>query len=210
MEKLTERQAKVLRFIEDHQKRYGYPPSLREIADHIGAKWNHGIERHLLALEKKGYIKREAVKSRGIRLTRSNMGIPVPVVGSITAGRPILAVENIGESIVVDPSFVRGGEVNFLLMVEGCSMKDAGILDGDLVLVRQQSTAENGEIVAALIDDETATVKRFRQEGDQVILEPENPDFQPIVSDSSTVKIIGKVMAVLRLLDNQLTVKKLR
>lgn len=210
MNELTERQAKVLRFIESHARRNGYPPSLREIADHIGAKWSHGVERHLQALERKGYIKREAVKSRGIQLTSPQVGTPVPVVGRITAGRPILAVENIGESFVLDPSFVRGGETHFMLMVEGMSMKNAGILDGDLVLVRQQSAAENGEIVAALIDDETATVKRFRQEGDQVTLEPENPDFQPIVSDSTSVKIIGKVMAVLRLLDDQLTVKKLR
>lgn len=210
MNDLTERQAKVLRFIESHARRNGYPPSLREIADHIGAKWSHGIERHLEALEKKGYIKREAVKSRGIQLTSRPLGTAVPVLGRITAGRPILAVENIGESFVLDPSFVRGGETHFMLMVEGLSMKDAGILDGDLVLVRQQSTAENGDIVAALIDDETATVKRFRQDGDRVLLQPENPDFQPIVSDSASVKIIGKVMAVLRLLDNQLTVKKLR
>lgn len=200
----------VLRFIEGHVNQNGYPPSLREIADHIGAKWSHGIERHLQALEKKGYIKREAVKSRGIRLTNASVGTPVPIVGRITAGRPILAVENIGESFILDPSFVRGGETHFMLMVEGLSMKNAGILDGDLVLVRQQSTAENGEIVAALIDDETATVKRFRQDRDRVYLEPENPDFKAIISDSTSVKIIGKVMAVLRLLDNQLTVKKLR
>ena len=210
MNELTERQAKVLRFIERHQGRYGYPPSMREIAGHIGAKWSHGVERHLQALEKKGYIKRDAVKSRGIQLTQVNAGVTVPVVGRITAGRPILAVENLGESLVVDPSFVRGSEVNFLLLVEGLSMKNAGILDGDLVLVRQQSSAENGAIVAALINDDAATVKRFRQAGDLVVLEPENPDFQPIVSDSSTVRIIGNVMAVLRLLDDQLTVKKLR
>lgn len=210
MEPLTDRQKKVLSFIQKHQGEYGYPPSVREIADHIGAKWSHGVERHLEALQKKGYIEREAVKSRGIRLARTDTGVTVPVIGRITAGRPILAVENLGESLVVDPSFVRGGEVNFLLMVEGTSMKNAGILDRDLVLVRQQSTAENGEIVAALIDDETATVKRFRQDGDRIVLEPENPDFEPIVADSSSVKIIGKVMAVLRLLDDQLTVKRLR
>ncbi len=210
MNDLTERQTRVFRFIESHHQRYGYPPTIREIADHIGAKWSHGIERHLQALEKKGYIKREAVKSRGIRLNLTGTGAAVPIVGRITAGKPILAVENVGESLVLDPAFVRGGETNFLLMVEGSSMKNAGILDGDLVLVRQQSTADQGEIVAALIDDEAATVKRFRQDGDRVVLEPDNPDFQPIVSDSSSVKIIGRVMAVLRLLDSQLTVKKLR
>jgi repressor LexA len=210
MEDLTARQAKVFNFIESHSKRYGYPPTIREIAAHIGAKWSHGVERHLEALEKKGYIRKESVKSRGISLTRAAIGTQVPLIGRITAGRPILAVENVGESILIDPAFVRGGENHFLLMIEGLSMKNAGILDGDLVLVRQQSTAEQGDIVAALIGDETATVKRFRQDDDRIVLEPENPDFEPIVSDSSSVKIIGKVMAVLRLLDNQLTVKKLR
>ena len=210
MNDLTERQMKVFTFIEKHQSRYGYPPTIREIADHIGAKWSHGVERHLHALEKKGFIKREAVKSRGIRLERVDAGVALPVVGRITAGKPILAVENLGESLVVDRSFVRGGEVNFLLMVEGLSMKDAGILDGDLVLVKQQPSAENGDIVAALINEESATVKRFRQDGDSIILEPENPDFEPIILDSSSVRIIGKVMAVLRLLDDQMTVKKLR
>ncbi len=210
MNGLTDRQKKVLAFIERHQSRYGYPPTLREIANHIGAKWSHGIERHLKALEQKGFIEREAVKSRGIRLAHFDKGVTVPVVGRITAGKPILAVENLGESLVVDPSFVRGGEVNFLLMVEGLSMKDAGILDGDLVLVRQQPSAENGDIVAALINEERATVKRFRQDGDTIVLEPENPDFEPIILDSTSVRIIGKVMAVLRLLDDQMSVKRLR
>lgn len=209
MEELTERQQRVLRFIQNHYKKYGYPPTIREIASHIGAKWNHGVERHLQALERKGHIKRARDKSRGIQLPFAPTGTEVPIVGRITAGRPILAVENIEERIVLDPAFVKG-ESNFLLMVEGLSMKDAGILDGDLVLVRQQSNAESGDIVAALINDEEATVKRFRQKGERIILEPENLDYEPIYSDSVSIKIIGKVLAVLRLLDNQLTVKKLR
>lgn len=208
MEELTKRQERVLRFIQTHCKKYGYPPTIREIGNHIGAKWSHGVERHLQALEQKGHITRVREKSRGIRLSFTRTGIEVPILGRITAGKPILAVENVEEKIVVDPSFVKG-DGSFLLMVEGFSMKDAGILDGDLVLVRQQSTAESGDIVAALIDDE-ATVKRFRLNGDQVVLEPENPDFEPIYSDSASIKIIGKVLAVLRLLDNQLTVKRLR
>lgn len=209
MEELTDRQQRVFKFIQAHYKKNGFPPTIREIGHHIGVKWNHGIERHLDALEKKGYIKRSRDKSRGIQLAYKTTGTEVPIVGRITAGKPILAVENIEERVVLDPSFVRG-DSNFLLMVEGLSMKDAGILDGDLVLVRQQSTAEPGDIVAALLHDEEATVKRFRQDGDQIFLEPENPEFAPIVVDSSSVKIIGKVLAVLRLLDNQLTVKKLR
>ncbi len=210
MNGLTDRQMKVFKFIEDHSRKKGYPPTIREIADHLGAKWSHGIERHLAALEKKGYIKRAAIKSRGIRVANAPIGMNVPVIGSITAGKPILAVENIGDSLVLDKSFIRAGDTSFILMVEGNSMKNAGILDGDLVLVRQQSTAENGEIVAALLDGESATVKRLRVEGEQVVLQPENPEFDPIVSDASAVTIIGKVTAVVRLLDNQLTVKKLR
>jgi repressor LexA len=208
MEELTKRQERVLRFIQSHCKKHGYPPTIREIGNHIGAKWSHGVERHLQALEQKGHITRVRDKSRGIRLSFTRSGIEVPILGRITAGKPILAVENVEEKIVVDTSFVSG-DGSFLLMVEGFSMKEAGILDGDLVLVRQQSTAESGDIVAALIDDE-ATVKRFRLNGDQVVLEPENPDFEPIYSDSASIKIIGKVLAVLRLLDNQLTVKRLR
>ncbi|HUI29867.1 MAG TPA: transcriptional repressor LexA [Candidatus Acidoferrales bacterium] len=209
MEALTKRQERILKFIQAQFRKNGYPPTIREIGNHIGTKWNHGVERHLQALQRKGHITRVRDKSRGIQLTSRPMGTEVPVIGRITAGKPILAVENVEEKIVLDPSFAKGGE-SFLLMVEGLSMKNAGILDGDLVLVRQQTTAESGDIVAALISDEEATVKRFRQNGDEIILEPENPDFEPIYSDSTSVKIIGKVLAVLRLLDNQLTVKRLR
>ncbi len=209
MEELTERQERVLRFIKSHFKKYGYPPTIREIGDHIGAKWSHGVERHLAALERKGYLKKSAAKSRGIRLASNTTGIEVPILGRITAGKPVLAVENVEERIVLDPSVARG-ENDFLLMVDGLSMRDAGILDGDLVLVRQQSTAEPGDIVAALLNDEEATVKRFRRTGDEIILQPENPDFEPIHCDPESVRIIGKVVAVLRLLDTQLTVKKLR
>lgn len=208
MDNLTARQQRVLRFIQSHNGKHGYPPTIREIAAHIGAKWSHGIEGHLAALERKGHIKRVKEKSRGICLPSNPTGIEVPILGRITAGKPILAVENVEESVVLDHAFVRS-DGSFLLMVEGLSMKDAGILDGDLVLVRQQATAEPGDIVAALIGDE-ATVKRFNRAGEQIILEPENSEFTPIFSDSSAVRIIGKVLAVLRLLDNQLTVKRLR
>ena len=208
METLTKQQEKVLKFIQSHFKKFGHPPTIREIGNHIGTKWSHGVERHLHALEQKGHLTRARNKSRGIKLTSNPVGVEVPLLGRITAGKPILAVENVDEKVVLDPSFVKG-DGSFLLMVQGYSMKNAGILDGDLVLIRQQATAESGDIVAALIGDE-ATVKRFKQDGDQVTLEPENPDFEPILSDSTSIKIIGKVLAVLRLLDNQLTVKRLR
>ena len=214
MEALTKQQGRVLKFIQAYSKKCGYPPTIREIGDHIGTKWSHGVERHLKALEQKGHLTRVRDRSRGIKLTSgldiasdASVGTIVPILGRITAGKPILAVENVEERIVLDQSFVKG-DGSFFLMVEGSSMKNAGILDGDLVLIRQQATAESGDIVAALIGEE-ATVKRFKQNGDHVILEPENPDFEPLYSDSTSIKIIGKVVAVLRLLDNQLTVKRL-
>jgi len=215
MEDLTRQQERVLKFIQIFLKRHGYPPTIREIGNHIGTKWNHGVERHLNALEQKGRLNRVRDRSRGIKLSSfpdssvaDPKGIKIPILGRISAGKPILAVENVEDRIIVDQSFVRG-DGSFLLMVEGSSMKNAGILDGDLVLVRQQSTAVSGEIVAALVGEE-ATVKRFKQDGDQIVLEPENPEFEPIYSDSTSIEIIGKVLAVLRLLDNQLTVKRLR
>ncbi len=209
MEELTERQKKVLTFMKGHFDKHGYPPTIREIGNHLGTKWSHGIERHIDALERKGYLMKTKEKSRGIKLAHSKGGTDVPIVGRITAGKPVLAVENIEDRVVLDSSIVKG-DSDFLLMVDGLSMRDAGILDGDLVLVRQQSTAEPGDIVAALLNDEEATIKRFHRMGDEVILRPENPEYEPIHCDPESVKIIGKVVAVLRLLDTQLTVKKLR
>lgn len=209
MEQLTARQEQVLTFIRESYRRHGYPPTIREIGEHLGVKWTRGIERHLDALEKKGHINRARDTSRGIQLASRAAGVRVPVVGRITAGRPILAVENIEDKLTLDPSMVRG-ENNFLLRVEGMSMRDAGILDGDLILVRSQQTADSGDIVAALINDEEATVKRLRLKPDGVVLEPANPAFEPITSAMVTINIIGKVMAVLRMLDTKVRVQKIK
>ena len=209
MEKLTARQQQVLTFITATYRANGYPPTIREIGDHLGVKWTRGIEGHLDALTRKGHITRTPDASRGIQIATHAAGAPVPVVGRITAGRPILAVENIEEQLVLDTSLIHG-ENNFLLRVEGMSMRDAGILDGDLILVRSQQSAETGDIVAALINDEEATVKRLRLKPDGVVLEPANPAFQPISSAMVTINIIGKVTAVLRMLDTQMRVAKIK
>ena len=209
METLTGQQERVLKFIQKYQKKTGYQPTIREIGDHLDVKWTRGVEKHLEALVKKGHITRARDTSRGIQLAIRSTGVEIPIVGRITAGRPILAVENIEEQLVLDKSLVKG-ENNFLLRVEGMSMRDAGILDGDLILVHSQQTAETGDIVAALINDEEATVKRLRLKPGGVVLEPANPAFEPISSQTVTIDIIGKVMAVLRMLDTKMRVQKVR
>lgn len=209
MEQLTGRQEQVLAFIRETYRKNGYPPTIREIGDHLGVKWTRGVERHLEALEKKGHIVRTPDASRGIQLAIRSSGVRVPVIGRITAGRPILAVENIEDKLTLDSSMIRG-ENNFLLRVEGMSMRDAGIFDGDLILVRSQQSADSGDIVAALINDEEATVKRLRLNPDGVVLEPANPAFEPITSAMVSINIIGKVMAVLRMLDTKMRVQKVR
>jgi repressor LexA len=206
-EPLTEQQQRILDFIIKRIKEQGYPPSVRDIAHHIGVKSTNGVANHLKALEKKGYIKRESIISRAIRLVNQTAGVEVPVVGHVTAGKPILAVENIEGALMLDVNVVAS-ENSFLLKVEGMSMKDAGILDGDYVLVRQQQTAESGEIVVAMINSE-ATVKRFRRRGNLMFLEPENPQFDPIlITRDMDFQIIGKVTAVLRILDGMVLVNR--
>ncbi|MGB9772883.1 MAG: transcriptional repressor LexA [Bacteroidota bacterium] len=216
---LTERQRLVLKFIQVHLMKYGYPPTIREIANNLGVKWTRGIERHLDALQRKGYIRRAPDTSRGIqlvaptaekpaeaRLTFASKGIEVPLVGRIAAGKPMLAIENIEDRFVLDSGMVKG-DGNFLLRVKGMSMKNAGILDGDLVLVRSQTTAESGDIVVALLNDEEATVKRLKRRGSTVTLEPDNPEYEPVPFDEVSTKIIGKVIGVLRFLEKPIAVR---
>lgn len=196
---LTERQKRVLQFLKEYIDRRGYPPTLREIAQSLSVKWTRGIEKHLQALEKKGYIKRfpgaRRIEILGFARSRS-----VPVVGSIAGGKPILAEENIEKTFALSKELVSGEDVYFL-KVEGESMNQAGILDGDYVLVKPQVSAEKGEIVAALIGDE-ATVKYFFPGKNRVILKPANPDFRPLVlhEENDEFKILGKVVVVLRIL----------
>lgn len=196
---LTERQRKILQFLKRYVSRRGYPPTLREIAQNFRIKWTQGIEKHLRALQKKGYIKRSS-GARSIEIMGFSQGRSIPVVGTIAGGKPILAEENIEKTFALSKDLLSGKD-NYFLKVEGDSMSKAGILDGDYVLVRPQSMAEKGEIVAASIGDE-ATVKYFFPEKNRVVLKPANSDFEPLVLNegSDDFRILGKVTLVLRIL----------
>lgn len=200
MSKISERRRKILEFIKNEVDAKGYPPSVREIGDAVGLKSSSTVHGHLIKLEELGYIRRDPSKPRAIEIL-DNLGVPtprtigVPVLGRVTAGAPILAVENIEEYFPIPKDFVDHEDV-FILRIKGDSMIDAGILDGDYVLVSQQETAANGEIVVALLGDEEATVKRFFHEGARVRLQPENSTMEPIYSDN--VAILGKVIGVFR------------
>jgi len=200
---LTERQRMVFKFINRCIQERGFPPTVHEIQDEFSFKSPTGVVNHLRAIEKKGYIRIHPQVARGIELLvkenllESETHRSIPLVGRIAAGKPILAVENIEKNVVLDRDFCRGA--NFMLRVRGDSMVNAGILDGDYVLVKQQSTAENGEIVVALVDDE-ATVKRFFREKDRITLKPENDAFPPLViePEQEGFRIIGKVVGLYR------------
>jgi len=205
---LTPRQREVLEFLKEYISERGYPPTLREVARELGIKWTKGIEKHLQALEKKGYIKRFP-GARSIEILGFSRGRSIPVVGSIAGGKPILAEENVERTLTLDEDLAAGEEA-FFLKVEGESMNQAGILDGDYVLVRPQPTAEKGEIVAALIGDE-ATVKYFFPEKNRVVLRPASPDFDPLVLDENDeFKILGKVTVVLRVVRGKSSFSRVR
>ncbi len=200
MSSLTEQQAKVLEVIRESIREHGYPPSVRELGEKLGLKSTATVHTHLRNLERKGFLRRAAQKSRAFNVTDSSPGVSggpvvmVPLVGMVRAGTPVLAVENIEDMVPFPRSFVKSENV-FLLKVQGDSMIDAGILDGDYVLVRQQEHADNGDIVVALLGDE-ATVKSFYREKDAVRLQPRNPRLAPIVSRD--VRVIGKVVGLYR------------
>jgi len=200
VEELTFRQKEILNFISQAIQDKGYPPTLREIGKKFKIASTNGVHTILENLEKKGYIKRQPLLSRGIELVqniRANFTL-IPVLGRIAAGLPILAVENIETHLAVDKTFLPGGEI-FSLKVVGESMKDAGILDGDYVLARRQETAEKGDIVVAVIGEE-ATVKTYVPLKNMIRLEPANPDFEPTIVDRKTPGffIAGKVMGLMR------------
>jgi len=207
MKELTLRQKKVFEFIQREIRKKGIPPSVREIGSVFGIKSPRGVIRHLEALEKKGFIQRERIArgikilARGIRDSEFGMirsTLKLPILGRIAAGRPLLAEENVEGTLTLDKSFIPSGTC-FCLKVKGESMIGAGILDGDFVIVRKQSTAENGEIIVALIEDE-ATVKRFYRERGRIRLEPENPAMEPITisEKEKEISILGKVVGVFR------------
>jgi len=200
---LTPTQERVFSFLQDYLGEKGFPPTLREIASHFGLKGPKAPQKTLNILARKGYIRKipggsrtiEILRSPAVRLTQI---LPIPIIGRVQAGEPILAVENIEGYINLDRSLVSSEDV-FLLRVQGDSMIDAHIQDGDFALVKPQPTAENGEIVVALIEDE-ATIKRIFQKRDLIRLEPANPRMEPIIvkKGGKKVTIVGKVVGIFR------------
>jgi repressor LexA len=205
---LTDRQRQALDYITDCLTVRGYPPTLREIGEHMGIRSTNGVNDHLKALERKGYLVREELKSRALRpvdLKEPREEIEVTILGRVAAGAPILAEENVVDRVVVDRYFlgaVKAKDV-FGLVVHGESMIEDGIFDGDYIFVRKQSTAEAGEIVVVMLDGE-ATCKRYYPEGDRIRLQPANAAMDPIFvrrSDFRNVDILGKVVGVYRRLN---------
>ena len=200
-DELTTKQQQVFEYIKEHINKVGYPPSVRDICKSVGLRSTSTAHGYLARLEKKGLIRRDPSLPRAIEVLdpeseiRSNVAA-VPVVGYVAAGQPILATENIEEYLPLPQSLVHHEET-FLLRVSGESMIDIGILDGDLILVRRQETADNGDIVVALLETETtATVKRFFKEDGHFRLQPENSTMEPIIADD--VHIAGKVIGLIR------------
>ena len=198
---LTKRQGQVLEFIRSYTRESGYPPSVRDIGTEFGLS-PATVHDHLKALERKGYLDRKPNLSRSLSVTKQDQDqrtpTEVPVIGRVAAGSPILAEENIEDVVRLPDGWAPSG--SFLLKVQGDSMVNAHILDGDYVLVRPQKTAANGEIVVALIDDE-ATVKRFYKKANRVELRAENPAYEPIQvhqSDPRSIGLVGRVVGVFR------------
>lgn len=199
MEGATERQRRILEVIEEFRAERGYPPSVREIGERVGLSSSSTIHAHLKTLERRGYITRDPTKPRALRSEGRSENPPdsvvMPIIGRVAAGVPITAQENVEGEFVLPASFAPRASDAFMLRVKGDSMVGAAILDGDLILVRPQPSAENGEIVVAMVDDE-ATVKRFYKEDGRIRLQPENPEMAPIFS--SDVTVVGRVEAVVR------------
>jgi repressor LexA len=204
MLKLSKRQQEIMEFIKKEVKDKGYPPSVREIGEAVGLASSSTVHGHLARLEQKGLIRRDPTKPRAIEVLDLDgevstgfeySTVMAPIIGKVTAGQPITAIENVEEYFPLPANFVGDSSV-FLLNVVGDSMIDAGILDRDMVIVRQQATAHNGEIVVAMTEDDEATVKRFYKETDHVRLQPENPTMEPMLYRNVT--ILGKVIGVFR------------
>ena len=209
-DELNKRERAILKYIEKHVMNYGYPPSVREIGKAVGLSSTATVHGYIAKLTEKGYIKKEDQKGRTLKLLKGGLAeseprtekpvysgkelVEVPVIGKITAGEPILAVENVTDTFPIPIDFVGNSE-SFMLTVRGESMIEAGILDGDYILVKKQNTANNGQIVVALIGEE-ATVKTFYKEKDHIRLQPENCTMDPIIVP--TCEILGKVAGVFR------------
>jgi repressor LexA len=201
MTKLSRRQLDILAFIKEEVSQKGYPPSVREIGEAVGLASSSTVHGHLARLEKKGLIRRDPTKPRAIEVLGLEDNIPsvrsvsIPVIGKVTAGLPISAVENVEEYFPL-PEHVVGDENVFMLSVVGDSMIEAGIFNKDLVVVKQQPTANNGDIIVAMTEEDEATVKRFFKEKNHIRLQPENSSMEPIILQSCT--ILGKVIGVYR------------
>ncbi len=199
---LTKRQQEIFDFIRKYSARYGYPPTVRDIGKAVGLASSSTVHAHLANLEKIGLLRRDPSKPRAIELldraVESVRGIVrgegLPLVGSVAAGQPMLAEENVEEYVAV-PEMAGGADGEYLLRIRGDSMKDAGILEGDFVVVHSQDTAKDGDVVVALLGEE-ATVKRFFREADHIRLQPENDALEPI--RSKEVKVLGRVVGLLR------------
>jgi len=199
--KMTSRQQEIFQFIKRYASRYGYPPTVREIGKAVGLASSSTVHAHLANLEKYGVLRRDPTKPRAIELLfdKAKQAVSpdsggLPLVGRVAAGSPVLAEENIEDYVQVPP-MAGGDEGEYVLQVSGESMRDAGILAGDYVVVHRQASASDGDIVVALLGDE-ATVKRFFRESDHVRLQPENPSMEPI--RSRDVKVLGRVVGVFR------------
>ena len=200
-EHLTSKQQEILDCIKQQLRAKGYPPSVREIGQMVGLSSSSTVHFHLGKLEALGLIRRDPTKPRAIELMeeapwRNQKMIPVPLVGRVAAGQPILAIENIEETYPLPAELVDNAENVFMLTISGESMINAGILDGDYVVVKEGSTAENGDIVVALIDNEEATIKRFFREKGRIRLQPENDTMEPIYAEN--VSIVGKAIGLFR------------
>lgn len=211
---LTDRQEEILNFIQQFLQENGYPPTLREIGKRFDISSTFGVKRHLDALTKKGYLNILSNASRGISITRDEFESPttinidernninkIPIVGRVAAGSPITAEENIEGSIVIDPGFLKKDADSFALKVKGDSMIDAGIFEGDLVIISPKAITANGDIIVARIEDEV-TVKIYENKKQQIRLIPQNKSYEPIViKNKNEFSIVGKVTGVLRWLN---------
>ena len=199
--RISSKQQEILDYIKNEILNRGFPPAVREICEAVHLKSTSSVHSHLEALEKNGYIRRDATKPRAIEIIDDNFNLArrevvnVPLVGTVAAGQPILAVENIETYFPVPAEFMPN-EQSFMLRVKGDSMVNAGIFDGDQVLVKQQTSAENGDIVVALVED-SATVKTFYKEDGYYRLQPENDSMDPILVQDN-LQILGKVFGVFR------------
>ena len=203
---LTPRQREILHFIEKSMQDRGYPPSVREIGEAVGLNSPSTVHNHLASLQKMGFLRRDPTKPRAIEVrfdTNSEVAMErrparhVPLIGDVAAGTDVLAQENVEDLIPLPTDFTGEGEL-FMLRVRGDSMIEAGILDGDFVVARQQTVADNGDIVVAGIPGDEATVKTFKKSGAKITLLPSNPTMKPMVFDANDVSVYGKVVTVLR------------